>query len=130
MSTTENTNPKAPAIVTVADLIERFCDVRAVGALAEAVEEDGRRSCQGFCGYEGGEGYGLEIGFEEGYDFLDYMAARGWRPLAAKGEWPYVIYLAPQDPKVIALVEYCEGQLTISEFESAEARREFWERLS
>jgi hypothetical protein len=107
------------------DLIDRFCDEHAVGALADPIVQGEREVTRGFCGYEGCEGDGISVGFDDGYDFLEFLGGRGWLPLDDKGQWPYTIYLIPVDATCLALVEYCEGDLTISEFKSARDRRDF-----
>lgn len=119
-------------VVTPEQLVEHFCDVRDVGSLAEPSETGGARTCHGYCGFNGKKGSdSLIVGFDDGYEFMDYLMARGWKAMPDKGEWPYLIYLsfAPADQH--AVVEFCEGgELAISQFESEERFEEFCRGLS
>jgi hypothetical protein len=63
---------------------------------------------------------------------MGHLQAAGWRSLAAKGDWPHVVYLrwpATADTKE-AIAEYCEGDLTIWQFENHEQAKAFYATLS
>jgi hypothetical protein len=118
--------------VTPTQLIGRFCDESLSGDLvawAGTRQEDGMTVSKGFCGFMGGRGDGLVTGFDDGYSFMGYLGERGWSALAAKGDWPYVVYLAfvPKTPYAIA--GYCEGDLTVWQFPDGERAREFYRDL-
>jgi hypothetical protein len=120
----------APEAITPENLIERFCDSRDVGALADPVEVDGVRTTSGFCGYDEGKANSFVVGFEDGFDFLDYMMARGWTPIEGKGEWPERVYLLwAGEERPISVAAYEEGQLTISQFASRYRFYEYRESL-
>ncbi|MEZ5078119.1 MAG: hypothetical protein R2725_11835 [Solirubrobacterales bacterium] len=102
--------------LTPQELIERFCTPAAVGDLADPITRNGVRVTRGWCGYQGAEDESLLVGFDEGYDFLDYLMSRGWVPLHDKGEWPYLVFVAYRHGEDLAIAEYREGDLTVSEF--------------
>ena len=130
MTSSTNTAGSGRILVTPDDLIERFCHPADVGSLATPTLRDGVLTCQGFCGYEGGHGDSLVVGFDEGYDFIDYLAARGWTPLHDKGDWPFQAYLAFDADGVRALVGYTEGDLTISQFDNEDHFKKFLNSIS
>jgi hypothetical protein len=107
--------------VTPAELVERFCGERAVGYVADP----GTRGnvSRGFCGYLGGGGDTLLTGFDGGMEFIDRLGHGGWRPLHDVGAWPYVCHVIYRDDAAaeFAHAVYCEGDLTITTFESLEA---------
>ena len=102
--------------ITPEQLIEAFCGERAAGLVADPgiTGADGRRTARGWCGYRGGRGEGLAVGFDDGYDFLGRLSDRGWRPLPEKGDWPYVVYLLATFDGGHAVAEYCEADLTVT----------------
>ncbi|HYQ78789.1 MAG TPA: hypothetical protein VEP91_06740 [Solirubrobacterales bacterium] len=116
-------------VVTPDDLIERFCHVADAGDLARPTVKDGTLTCQGFCGYDGGAGDTWVVGFEDGYDFIDYLTSRGWTALAAGGRWSAEVVAAFAVEGVYGAVEYCEGDLTISQFDCEDQFRSFCQRL-
>lgn len=121
----------APKAITPENLIERLCDPHDVGALADSVEIDGARTCSGFCGYDESNADSFVVGFEDGFDFLDCMMARGWKPINEKGEWPERIYLLwSGEERLISVAAYEGGQLTISQFASRYRFYEYREALS
>ncbi|HET8956168.1 MAG TPA: hypothetical protein VFN18_10975 [Solirubrobacterales bacterium] len=128
---TSTTSSEAPAVapLTPEQLIERFCHVGDVGDLAIPTLKDGVLTCEGFCGYLGGRGDSMAVGFDDGYDFLDYLAARGWRPLAEKREWPLTVYLSYRAEGQRAIATYIEGDLTISQFDCEERYREYYDSI-
>lgn len=93
--------------------------------------KEGMSVYRGFCGYRGGTGDSLETGFDEGYDYLGYLADRGWRPLPEKGNWPYVVYLLwpVRDGGSAAIAEYCEGDLTVWVFDTPDAAKRHYASL-
>lgn len=116
--------------VTPENLIERFCDPRDVGALADPVEVDGVRTTSGFCGYDEAKADSFVVGFEDGFEFLDYMMARGWTPIEGKGEWPERVHLVfSGEERPISVAAYEEGQLTITQFASRHRFYEYRESL-
>jgi hypothetical protein len=113
------------AVLPPAGLIERF-------ALAPTEASDGSpegtRTWRGFCGFDG------RSGFDDGYAFMADLLDRGWRPLPAKGDWPYLVYvtwvevLGP-DLKTYAIAEYCEGDLVVWLFPSRDAAKTYYASL-
>jgi len=120
----------APEAITPESLIERFCDPRDVGALADSVEVDGVRTTSGFCGYDEAKADSFVVGFEDGFEFLDYMMARGWKPIEGKGEWPERVHLVfSGEERPISVAAYEEGHLTITQFASRYRFYEYRESL-
>ena len=121
----------APDRVTPAQLVVAFCGERADGMTADrgTSEKDGVKTSRGWCGLRGGRGESLAVGFDDGYDFLGYLGDRGWTPLPAKGDWPYVVYLATRVNETYAIASYCETDLTVSEFPSKAKFDEFYAGL-
>jgi hypothetical protein len=118
--------------VTPEQLIERFCDPSLPGDLvAEAGTSEGPDGTvsRGHCGYVGGRGDAMVVGFDDGYDFMGYLGERGWEPLPAKGDWPYVVYLAHKARAPYAIAEYCEADLTIWTFKTGEDAQAFYKSL-
>lgn len=114
------------AAVTPAELIGRFCNEQARGLVADPgskVGEDGTETARGHCGYCGGRGDSIVTGFDDGYDFMGYLSDRGWKPIAAKGDWPYVVYMTYDPREPYAIAEYCEGDLTVWTFANVETAR-------
>jgi hypothetical protein len=100
-----------PKPVPPGRLIAAFCGNEANGVAT------------GFCGYNGTGGDTLTSGFDDGYSFLGWLQERGWRSLHAKGDWPYLVYMAWTGPtegvgEVLAIAEYCEADLTVWTFET------------
>jgi hypothetical protein len=110
--------------VTPGQLTERFCGKEAAGLRADygVTTKDGITTARGFCGYIGGRGDMLKTGFSDGYDFVEYLNRCGWSWLREKGSWPYVVYMEWQGDEQTALVEYREGDLTVSVFENVHER--------
>ena len=127
------TSAGAMETVTPERLIARFCDASLSGDLvAEAGTADqpyGTVS-RGHCGYIGGRGDSIAVGFDDGYDFMGYLGERGWSPLPAKGDWPYVVYLAYKARAPYAIAEYCEADLTVWTFKTGEDAQAFYKSLS
>lgn len=109
--------------VTPAQLIERFCNP------AIEVVSEGTTVARGHCGYIGGRGDSMAVGFDDGYDWMGYLGDRGWHALASKGDWPYVVYLAYRSREPYAIAEYCEGDLTVWTFETGEAAQALYRSL-
>jgi hypothetical protein len=126
-----NSGEPAKKPVTPEDLIRRFCDGRAAGLAADpgTTETDGVKVSRGWCGYIGGRGDSMVVGFDEGYDFLGYLTARGWKALHEKGDWPYVVYLYSRCSEKRTIIGYCEGDLTIRTFDNSDQAREFYDSL-
>ncbi|HEX4732504.1 MAG TPA: hypothetical protein VH299_14635 [Solirubrobacterales bacterium] len=105
-----------PDHISPEQLIEAFCNESAAGLVADpgVSESDGVRTGRGWCGYRGGRGDSIAVGFDDGYDFLGYLSERGWRPLASKGDWPYVVYMVAAFDGGYAVAEYCETDLTMT----------------
>jgi hypothetical protein len=119
-----------PNVITPENLIERFCDPHDVGALADPVEIDGIRICSGFCGIDERKAESVIVGFEDGFDFLNYMMARGWWPIDDKGEWPDRVYLLwSGEERPISVAAYEEGRLTVAQFASKYRFYEYRESL-
>ena len=118
------TSPAEP--VPPERLIEAFCTNQPhiasyVGDVGRTTVKERVTINRGFCGYNGARNDdSLVTGFDDGYDFMGYLQDRGWRPLPAKGDWPYVVYLrwVPRDGDGTspAIVEYCEADFTIWTF--------------
>jgi hypothetical protein len=110
--------------ITPERLIGRFCSspVRHEGdAFSKAI---------GFCGYNGHNVDDAFLsGFDDGYDFMGHLGDRGWQPLHAKGDWPYVVYMAYRAREPYAIAEYCEADLTVWTFDSGEAAQAFYREL-
>lgn len=104
-------------------LIDGFCE-------GSREERDGMTVHRGFCGYRGGQGASLVVGFDDGYDFLGYLKDHGWRALTGKGDWPLVVYMlwASKD-EGLAIAEYCEASLTIWVFDSPEQAKRHYASL-
>jgi hypothetical protein len=122
---------KQPEKVTPDQLIEAFCGDGAAGLVADAgvTENEGVRTARGWCGYRGGRGDSLAVGFDDGYDFMGYLGERGWRPLAAKGDWPYVVYMLTEHEGSYAVAEYCEADLTVTVLPTKEQTSTFYKSL-
>ncbi len=119
--------------ITPEQLIEQFCDDRACGLRPDpgtTEQENGMRVSRGWCGYIGGRGDYLTVGFDDGYSFMDYLAERGWVPVHDRGTWPYVVYCVWCSGDLRAIVEYCEGDLTLWEFPDEAKAREFADTLN
>lgn len=119
MATTQQTD-----LVTPERLIARFCD-----GTETRIKGGARR--KGFCGYSGGRGDSLLTGFDDGYEFMGYLEARGWRAIAEKGDWPYVVYLywPARDGTSAAICEYCEADFTIWTFDTPGGAQAFYKTL-
>jgi hypothetical protein len=124
--------PTAAAIVTPEQLVARFCGDVAEGLVAApgvTTDESGATIARGHCGYIGGRGDSMVVGFDDGYDWMGYLGERGWRDLAAKGDWPYLVYMAYVKGDTYAIAEYCEGDLTVWTFPTAIAATAFYRGL-
>lgn len=121
----------APDRVTPDELVAAFCGEAANGMVADrgTSETDGIKTNRGWCGFRGGRGEGLAVGFDDGYDFLGYLGDRGWTALPGKGDWPYVVYLVTRVGETYAIASYCETDLTVSEFPSKAQFDEFYAGL-
>lgn len=110
-----------PALVTPTRLVERFCHEPIVSAQG-APDETGVTGHRGFCGVTLlGPRDPMISGFDEGYDLLNYLSERGWRPLPSKGDWPYLVYLKwVRSGEKVAIAEYCEGDLAVRVFDDPE----------
>lgn len=120
-------------LVLPAQLVARFCGEAARGIRADpgTSTEGGITTSRGFCGYIGGRGDGMVTGFDEGYDWMDYLFSRGWRPLAEKGDWPFRIYMLWRHKgQKTVIAEYVEGDLTIWEFATPELMKTHYAGLS
>ena len=118
--------------VTPEQLIKRFCAPSLSGDLVAAAgttREDGATVSRGHCGYIGGRGDSMVVGFDDGYSFMGYLGDRGWTALHEKGDWPYVVYLAYAPREPYAIVEYCEADLTVWTFETGEDAQAFYKSL-
>jgi hypothetical protein len=118
--------------VTPERLVEWFCDPSLSGDLvanAGTTDRPDGTVSRGHCGYVGGRGDSMVVGFDDGYDFMGYLGERGWQPLPAKSDWPYVVYLAytPREPYAIA--QYCEADLTVWTFTTGEAAQAFYKAI-
>ena len=112
-----------PVRVTPANLIGRFCTDRGV-------TKNGDKIAIGHCGYMGGRGDGMAVGFDDGYDFMGYLDERGWKSLPEFGDWPYVVWLVWAREGELALAQYCEGDLTVWNFASRAELAEFAKRIT
>lgn len=105
--------------VTPERLIQRFC--------GQPSKADGVTTYRGHCGYTGGSGDSMKVGFDDGYDFMGYLSERGWRAMPAKGDWPYVVYMVwpggAGEGKTPILVEYLEADFTLWEFETHDSAK-------
>jgi hypothetical protein len=123
-------NPSVSPVIPE-DLISRFCDDRAEGLRADpgTTVDAGTTINRGWCGYIGGRGESMAVGFDDGYDFLGFLGDHGWKPLSAKGNWPYVVYLATRDEDHWVVAGYCEADLTVWQFSTEGDFRNFYEGL-
>lgn len=104
-------------------LIEAYCQTPPGEHFAarygtKTIENDVERST-GFCGFLGYldvEGARVAYGFDDGYSFIGALEEGGWKALASKGDWPYLVYMLwrpTADSDRFAIAEYCEGDLTV-----------------
>jgi|GEM_PF-3256937 len=103
-------------------LIERYCTPQAVGDLADPISLHNVRVTRGWCG-RGGEA-DPQIGSDDGHDFAEHLEAAGWRRLPTADPSPRVAFMVFARGDELALAEYREGELTVSERESATRLRE------
>lgn len=120
-----------PEKVTPDQLVEAFCGQSAAGLAADpgVTETDGVKTARGWCGYRGGRGDSLKVGFDDGYDFMGYLSERGWLPLPAKGDWPYVVYMLTKQEGSYAVAEYCEADLVVTMLPTKEQAAAFYAGL-
>lgn len=104
--------------LTPDQLIERFCDRKIVAH--GAVKARG-----GFCGWSG-QG---SLGYDDGYYFMGDLEARGWRSIAEKGDWPYVVYMRWAKDGEYAVCEYCEADFSIWVFDDGAKAQAFVKTL-
>jgi hypothetical protein len=125
-----------PRTVTPEQLAARFSTAAGAQELradpGTSTNAEGVVISRGFCGYNGERSDDSFVsGFDDGYDFLGNLQAVGWRSLAGKGDWPYVVYVrwpARGETKE-AIAEYCEGDLTVWQFENHEQATRFYATL-
>lgn len=122
---------QTPKPVEPSQLVAAFCRDDAAGLVSKpgTEEANGIKTSRGWCGFRGGDGDSLKVGFDDGYDLMGYLGDRGWRALPAKGDWPYVVYMARVTGEVYAIAEYCEADLTVWEFPSEASLRAFYSTL-
>jgi hypothetical protein len=62
---------------------------------------------------------------------MENLQAAGRRVLVAKGDWPYVVYVRwpARGGTKEAIAEYCEGDLTVWQFENHEQAKTFYATL-
>lgn len=60
---------------------------------------------------------------------MGYPEERGWRALAAKGGWPYVVYMLTEHDAGYAIAEYCEGDLVVTVLPTEKQARVFYAGL-
>jgi hypothetical protein len=133
MSRSDAAQQPEPGKLTPEQLIARFCQPLASGLRENpgtTERGDGTKVSRGWCGYIGGCGDGLTVGFQEGYEFMEYLSARGWEFVHDKGNWPYVVYGVWRLGEKRTIIEYCEGDLTLWEFADEAKAREFAEGLN
>jgi len=106
---------------TPQQLVQRFC--------GQPESQDGTTTYLGSCAYMGGTGSGIEVGFDEGYEFMGCLQERGWSPLASKGDWPYVIHMRWGGAGVHAIATYVEGDLTVKVFASHIPAKAYFDSL-
>jgi hypothetical protein len=122
--------------VTPEQLAARFCTMAAAQGLradpGTSTDAKGTVISRGFCGYTGESSDDFLVsGFDDGYDFMGNLEASGWRALASKGDWPYVVYMrwpARADTRE-AIAEYCEGDLTVWQFETHQQAKALYAAL-
>lgn len=104
--------PATRVLVPPSELAERFCTDGW-----KPWRERGVEVTSGFCGVVSMDRDPMRGGFDEGYSWMGFLSGKGWRPLAAKGDWPYVVYMLwparEGDQEQAAIAEYCEADLTI-----------------
>lgn len=125
---------RATAQVSPQELIDHFCGDAATGLVADpgVSEVDGVKKARGFCGYNGRrDSNRLLTGFDDGYDWMEFLGERGWAALPAKGEWPYLVYMQfrPKESEEVAIAEYCEGDLTIWMFATPDVAKRHYADL-
>jgi hypothetical protein len=122
-----------PEKVTPAQLVKAFCGDDAAGLAADpgVTEQDGGvTSARGWCGYRGiREDNPLLVGFDDGYEFMGYLSERGWLPLPAKGDWPYLVYMLTEQDGSYAVAEYCEADLVVTMLPTQEQTAAFYAGL-
>jgi hypothetical protein len=129
-------DPSTGTPVTPEQLAASFCrPAVAQGLIADPgtrTTPEGTVVSRGFCGYNGQRSDDFLVsGFDDGYDFMGNLESTGWRALAAKGDWPYIVYMrwpATTDTKE-AIAEYCEGDLTVWQFENHQQAKTFYATL-
>ena len=117
--------PAAGGPLTPQALIDTYCQPGMQSGWRSA-----RRSRSifnaGSCGYDG------RRGFDDGYEWIAELAASGWRPLPALGDWPFIAYMLwrawPSDPRW-AVAHYCEGDLAIEVFDDKQAASDGLQQL-
>lgn len=123
----------APEPVTPEQLAKAFTTNVPEGLVGQTgAERDDAKRCtiyRGFCGYSGGRGDSLETGFDDGYDFMGYLEGHGWQALAAKGDWPYVVYVAYKAREPYAIASYVECDFTLWIFDDGQAAQAFYREL-
>lgn len=112
---------------STAEAMAKLKDMEPGAAVAHR-DEAGLTMYRGHCGYSGGRGDRLATGFDDGYDFMGYLTEHGWRALSSKGNWPYVVWLRwpALDGEPETMIEYCEADLTVHQFDTHEAARAFY----
>lgn len=126
--------PKAK--VPPSALIARFCTDVPEGLVSSAhgPRRDDKTDAMvshGFCGYSGGSGDLMVTGFDDGYTFMGHLGERGWRDLADKGDWPYVVFMRwpASDGEPETIIEYCEADLSVWQFDTHDAAVAFYRSI-
>jgi hypothetical protein len=104
-----------------ATLVSRFCQSVETDNLQHGAVLQGR----GFCGWTG-QG---SLGYDDGYYFMGDLEERGWRAIASRGDWPYVVYCWWAKDGEYAVCEYCEADFSIWVFNDIEKARAFVKTL-
>jgi hypothetical protein len=117
------TNTTLTNVVTPEQLIASF------GRETARNDEKGYTVHKGFCGYSGGGGDLLETGFDDGYFFMGYLEDHGWRGIAEKGDWPYIVYLRWSHDGVEAIASYVEGDFKCWVFDNFAAAKALYDSL-
>jgi hypothetical protein len=115
--------PKEP--LPPAKLIERFGGLTPDDPHLGTGTARRTADCQFKVHHAGYCGSGHPQGYDDGYDFMGDLCARGWRDMASKGDWPFVVYVWWNKDGDYAVAEYCEQDLNVWTFRSVEQARAF-----
>jgi hypothetical protein len=91
MSRSDAAQQPEPGKLTPEKLIARFCGELAAGLRENpgtTEREDETKVSRGWCGYIGGRGDGLAVGFQDGYEFMEYRAREAGSSFTTRATGP------------------------------------------